>query len=61
MIEIRMIREDDAPAFHELVDGVCRERKYLAAVESPPVEIPRVFVARNVKAGLPHFVAVEDG
>ena len=61
MIEIRMIREEDAPAFRELVDGVCRERKYLAALESPPLESTRAVVARNVRDGLPHFVAVEDG
>lgn len=56
-----MIREDDVPAFHQLLDGVCRERKYLATLESPPVESTRVFVAGNVKAGLPQLVAVDDG
>lgn len=61
MMEIRPIREEDVPQFHALVDGVCRERKYLATVESPPVKSTLAFVRGNVDAGLPQYVAEEDG
>lgn len=60
MLQIRPIREDDAPAFHALVDGVCRERRFLATCESPPLENTRSFVSSNVKNGCPQYVAEEN-
>jgi ribosomal protein S18 acetylase RimI-like enzyme len=57
MIAIRPIREEDAPAFHAVLDAVCRERRYLAQVEAPPLERVRAFVRANVQAGLAQFVA----
>jgi ribosomal protein S18 acetylase RimI-like enzyme len=61
MITIRAIREDDAPAFREVLDAVCRERTYLALLEAPPLERVLAFVSANVKAGHAQFVAEEDG
>lgn len=61
MIVIRQIREEDAPAFREVLDAVCRERRYLATLEAPPIEGVQAFVTSNVKAGYPQFVAEEDG
>lgn len=61
MLQIRPIREDDAAAFHALVDGVCRERRYLATLESPPLESTRAFISSTIKAGHPQLVAEENG
>src|SRR5213592_4552372 len=61
MIAIRQIREGDAPAFREVLDAVCRERRYLATLEAPSTECVQAFVSSNVKAGHPQFVAEEDG
>ena len=57
MIQIRPIRESDAPGFNAAVDAVCREKRYLATLEGPPLESSIQFVACNVKAGHPQFVA----
>ena len=61
MIVIRQIREEDAPAFREVLDAVCRERRYLATLEVPPIERVQAFVTSNVKAGYPQFVAEDEG
>jgi L-amino acid N-acyltransferase YncA len=61
MITIRPIREDDAQEFREVLDSVCRERRYLAMLEAPEMERTIAFVSANVKAGHPQFVAEEDG
>jgi ribosomal protein S18 acetylase RimI-like enzyme len=61
MIAVRQIREEDAPAFREVLDAVCRERRYLAMLEAPPAGQVQSFVASNVRAGHPQFVAEEDG
>jgi len=60
MPEIRPIREEDIPAFHELLDAVCRERRFLATVEAPPLEAVRSFVTKNIWNGHPQWIAVED-
>src|SRR5580704_8669681 len=61
MISIRPIREADAESFRETLDAVCRERKYLARSEAPPLESVRKFVEANVRAAHPQFVAEEGG
>ena len=61
MITIREIRADDVPAFRLALDSVCRERKYLAAMEAPAEDRVRTFVTENVTAGHPQFVAESDG
>ncbi len=60
-MKIRPIRNADAPRFREVVDAVCRERKYLATFEAPPLEDTRKFVASNVRNKLPQWVAEADG
>ncbi|MFI5356550.1 MAG: GNAT family N-acetyltransferase [Opitutales bacterium] len=59
MVIVRQIREEDAPTFREVLDCVCRERKYLAQLKAPTMEHAQAFVSANVKAGHPQFVAVE--
>jgi len=61
MIVVRQIRKEDASAFREVLDIICRERKYLAQLEAPPLERVEVFVAANVTAGYPQVVAEDDG
>jgi len=61
MICIRPIRESDVESFRETLDAVCRERKYLARSEAPPLQNVRAFIEANVRAGHPQFVAEEDG
>jgi L-amino acid N-acyltransferase YncA len=61
MFNIRRIREEDAPAFREVLDSVCRERKYLAQFEAPSLERAQAFVSANVKNGNPQFVAEVEG
>jgi len=57
MVTIRQIRQNDVEAFREILDSVCRERKYLAAFEAPSVERVQKFVSSNIAAGYPQFVA----
>ncbi len=61
MISVRPIREADAESFRAALDAVARERKYLARAEAPPMERVREFVAANVLAGHPQFVADAEG
>jgi ribosomal protein S18 acetylase RimI-like enzyme len=61
MIHIRAVRESDAPALREVLDVICRERRYLGTLEAPPIESFQGFVSAVVKAGSPHFVAEVDG
>lgn len=46
--------------FHEVLDGVARERRYLAFVEAPALARLRRFVLNNVRAGAPQFVALDE-
>ena len=57
MIVVRQIREEDALALREVLDAVCRERRYLATLEAPPMERFQKFVSSNVKSDYPQFVA----
>jgi RimJ/RimL family protein N-acetyltransferase len=60
-VNLRLIREDDIPAFHRLLDSVAREKKYLASVEAPPIERMREFVLGNIREGYAQYVAECDG
>ena len=46
--------------FRDVLDGVARERRYLAFLEAPPAAQMRRFVLDNLRNGDPQFVAVED-
>ena len=58
-VTIRPIRETDVAGFRDTLSAVCRERKYLAWIEAPPLEKTRAFVGHNVRNGWPQFVAVD--
>ena len=59
MITIRPIRESDIEGFRRTLDTVCRERKYLAALEAPEMERVRNFVRSNINESYTQFVAEE--
>jgi len=58
--EIRPIAEDHIPSFHETLDAVAREQKFLALLEAPPLEQMRHFVLNNIKEGYPQFIVLVD-
>lgn len=55
------IAEEHIPGYHECVDRVAKERKYLAFLEALPLEKSRAFVLDNIARRNPHFVALADG
>jgi ribosomal protein S18 acetylase RimI-like enzyme len=44
-----------------VLDGVARERCWLAFLEAPPLSRVRSFVHNGLRNGMAHFVAVDDG
>jgi L-amino acid N-acyltransferase YncA len=61
MVVVRQICEEDAASFRDALDIVCRERRFLEALEAPPMDRIRAFVRAAVKSGFPHFVADDEG
>ena len=55
------ISEQYIEGFHEAVGSVARERKYLAFLDAPSLEMTRAFVMNNLKDNWPHFVAISEG
>ncbi len=60
-IQIRRIELQDVESFRACLDGVARERRFLAQVEAPPLERMRQFVADSVAQDAAQFVAVSQG
>ncbi len=60
MISIRQIQESDIESYHAAVDTICREQRYLALFEAPPLEETRKFVLGNIKDETIQLVA-HDG
>ncbi len=60
-IAIERIREDHIESFHQALDTVSRERKYLTFLEAPPLESVRSFVRDMIEGGHPQVVAIADG
>ena len=56
---IRPIKNADVESFHGVVDRVARERRYLPALEAPPIESTIAFVRENIESGQSQFVAVD--
>jgi RimJ/RimL family protein N-acetyltransferase len=57
-IDIVPIAAEHIEGFHEALDVVARERKYLSMLEAPPVERTRQFVLDNIAKGDTHLVAI---
>jgi ribosomal protein S18 acetylase RimI-like enzyme len=51
------ILEDHIKEYNSAVDKVARERKYLAFLVGPTIEMSRSFVQENIKENWPHVVA----
>jgi len=58
--QIVPIQRRHIAGFRDVLDGVARERRYLAFVEAPALARLRRFVLNNVRAGAPQFVALDD-
>lgn len=56
---IAPIADRHIESFRLAVDAVARERRYLAMVEAAPLEDVQRFVQTNLRAGRPHFVALD--
>ncbi len=61
LTEVRLITEADIAGFHAALSSVALEQKFLAFTESPPLEGTREFVMENIVAGIPQYVAIEQG
>ncbi len=60
-VEIVPIERRHVAGFREVLDGVARERHYLAFLEAPPLTQVRRFVLNNLRSGAAAFVAVDAG
>lgn len=60
-IGIRQIRDEEIESFYEAFSIVVRERKYLAFLEPPPIEMTRRFCRNNIGKGYPQLVALTSG
>ncbi|MBB4006391.1 RimJ/RimL family protein N-acetyltransferase [Rhizobium taibaishanense] len=58
-IVIQAMQPDLVESFHEALDSVCRERRYLSMLEGPPLAHLRDFVASLRVGGNPQFVALD--
>ena len=56
--EIIPISEEYIQSYHQALDKVAQEKKYLSFFEAPPLEVSREFVLDNIRGNWPHFVAV---
>jgi ribosomal protein S18 acetylase RimI-like enzyme len=59
--QIIPISEDYIESYHQCLDSVARERRYLAFLEAFPLEASREFVRTNIANDVPQFVAIKDG
>jgi RimJ/RimL family protein N-acetyltransferase len=57
-VTILPVREENIISFHDALDTVCRERKYLTFLEAPPLDGFRDFVTGMIADGNPQFVAL---
>ena len=60
-IEIVLIERRYIAGFHAVLDGVARERRWLAMLEAPPLARVRRFVRNGLVNGMVQFVAIDAG
>lgn len=58
-IEIVPIERRHIAGFHQVLDGVAREGRYLAFLEAPPLTRVRRFVVNGFTNGTTHYVALD--
>lgn len=54
------IQEQHIEAFWSAVDSVARERKFLAFLEGPPIQLTKEFVLDHIKNNWPQVVAMHQ-
>ena len=60
-VEIIPIEKRHIAGFREVLDGVARERRWLAMLEAPPLPRVRSFVRNGLANGMVQFVALDGG
>src|SRR5690606_33056371 len=60
-VEIVPIERRHIAGFRDVLDGVARERRYIAFLEAPPLSEVRRFVLKGLRNGAPAFVALDGG
>jgi ribosomal protein S18 acetylase RimI-like enzyme len=60
-VEIVPIERRHVAGFREVLDGVARERRWLALLEAPPADRVRRFVLNGRRSGMVQYVAVDGG
>ena len=60
-VEIVPIERRHITGFREVLDGVARERRWLALLEAPLLPRVRGFVLNGLRNGMTQFVAVDQG
>ena len=60
-VSVVPVTEAHIRGYHEAVDRVARERRYLAFLEALPFEKSEAFVRENLAQGNPHVVALVGG
>ena len=58
MIQIERMGASHIGSFHQTLDAVARERKYLTLLEAPPLAQTREFVLDRIARGEPNLVAI---
>jgi ribosomal protein S18 acetylase RimI-like enzyme len=56
--EILPIAEKHIEEFRTAVGSIARERKYLAFLDAPPLEMTRTFVLEHIRGNWPQYVAI---
>lgn len=60
-VKIVPIERKHVAGFREVLDGVARERRWLAFLEAPSPDRVRSFVLNGLRNGMTQFVAVDQG
>lgn len=58
-IEIRAIAERDIEGFHDVLDSVAKEKRYLATFVAPPIDKTAKFVTDGILENVSQFVALD--
>jgi len=61
IVTIEQIKEEHILGYHQAVDMVAREKKYLARIQGPPLESAQAFAKENIQNGNAHIVAIANG
>ena len=60
MISIANIEQRHVSGFHDVLDIIAREKKYLAWTEAPPIDSTQKFIKENIANKIPQVVALDD-